>query len=141
MPNEEEEYLAKQKAGKDVFESQKYLARKFYDYATDKETYNFTKEVFHENVEQDIKIFISFVINQTIDFNYDGEIKGWEYSWTFPKALLFTITIMTTIGKQFIFFNEMGVCSLFDGFQSLGYTLKRAPKVVLKALRAMTARI
>jgi hypothetical protein len=30
--------------------------------------------------------------------NYDGEVEGWDYEWTFPNVLLFTITVMTTIG-------------------------------------------
>ena len=51
----------------------------------------------------DINLFISYVINATQNHNYDGEIEGWEYFWhpnQFPKALLFTITIMTTIGNK-----------------------------------------
>ena len=51
----------------------------------------------------DINLFISYVINATKDHGYDGEIEGWEYFWhpnQFPKALLFTITIMTTIGNK-----------------------------------------
>ena len=56
---------------------------------------------FNDKVEDDLKLFISYVINATLDYNYDGEIEGWDFFWhqdQFPKALLFTITIMTTIG-------------------------------------------
>ena len=56
---------------------------------------------FNDKVEDDLKLFISYIINATVDYDYDGEIEGWEYFWhpdEFPKALLFTITIMTTIG-------------------------------------------
>ena len=57
---------------------------------------------FANKTEEDINLYISYVINATRDFNYDGEIEGWDYFWhpkEFPKALLFTITIMTTIGR------------------------------------------
>ena len=61
---------------------------------------------FANKTEEDINLYISYVINATRDFNYDGEIEGWDYFWhpkEFPKALLFTITIMTTIGRIDIF--------------------------------------
>ena len=63
---------------------------------------------FANKTEEDINLYISYVINATRDFNYDGEIEGWDYFWhpkEFPKALLFTITIMTTIGRIEIFSN------------------------------------
>ena len=63
---------------------------------------------FANKTEEDINLYISYVINATIDFNYDGEIEGWDYFWhpkEFPKALLFTITIMTTIGRIVIISN------------------------------------
>ena len=58
---------------------------------------------FADKVEIDLNLFISYVINATQEYQYDGEIEGWTYFWhpnEFPKALLFTITIMTTIGKN-----------------------------------------
>ena len=61
---------------------------------------------FANKTEEDINLYISYVINATRDFSYDGEIEGWDYFWhpkEFPKALLFTITIMTTIGMIDIF--------------------------------------
>ena len=39
-----------------------------------------------------------FVVGYVYNFDYDGT-DDWVYSWTFPKALLFTLTIMTTIGE------------------------------------------
>jgi hypothetical protein len=41
----------------------------------------------------------NFVIQYYNDYNYDTT-DDWTYAWTFPKALLFTITIMTTIGEK-----------------------------------------
>ena len=66
--------------------------------------YVFVDLRFAEKVEEDLNLFISYVINATVDYGYDGEIEGWDFFWhqdQFPKALLFTITIMTTIGIYF----------------------------------------
>ena len=70
----------------------------FWSYVHDEDKFNFTYQKFEEKVEDDLRMLTSFVINATRDYGYDGQIEGWEYDWTFPKALLFTITIMTTIG-------------------------------------------
>ena len=40
----------------------------------------------------------SFIVKSIEDVQYDGNINTWDYDWSFQKALLFTITIMTTIG-------------------------------------------
>ena len=30
--------------------------------------------------------------------NYDGTVDGWTWDWTYANALLFTLSIMTTVG-------------------------------------------
>lgn len=48
---------------------------------------------------QDLETLKNFVIQYNSDYGYDGT-EDWDYSWTFAKSLLFTVTIMTTIGKK-----------------------------------------
>ena len=54
---------------------------------------------FSDRVATDLETFIEFTLNATTEFQYDGEIEGWEYSWTFSNSLLFTVSIMTMIGN------------------------------------------
>ena len=46
---------------------------------------------------------VRYIVKSIKEVNYDGDINTWDYDWTFQKALLFTITIMTTIGYGHIF--------------------------------------
>jgi hypothetical protein len=38
------------------------------------------------------------IVNAIGNNNYDGTVDGWEYDWSFQNTLLFTITIMSTVG-------------------------------------------
>lgn len=49
-----------------------------------------------------------FIISAVESYKYDGTVDDWQYDWTYPKALLFTITIMTTIGWVCMY-----VCTLY----------------------------
>ena len=49
-------------------------------------------------VEEDLHALVVKIVDAAGSVDYDGEVDTWSYSWTFPNALLFTITIMTTIG-------------------------------------------
>jgi len=103
---DEKLYADKQDAARQVRDAQLYLVNIFWEYATNIDRFNYTEEAFNNKTEDDLKLFISYVINATRDYKYDGEIEGWEFFWhqdQFPKALLFTITIMTTIGYGHIY--------------------------------------
>ena len=97
--NEMKLYAEKQDAARRVDDAANYLGGTFWNYVYDKDRYNFTQDKFVNESERDIRTFVQFVVNATRDYSYDGSVDGWEKSWTFPKALLFTITIMATIGK------------------------------------------
>ena len=46
----------------------------------------------------DLDTLKKFIISYHHEYGYDGT-EDWEYDWTFAKAFLFTVTIMTTIGE------------------------------------------
>ena len=97
-PSEELRYEAKQHIAKKVDAAAYYLGETFWNYVHDEDRYNFTYDGFVNQTEVDLRTFVQYVVNATKEFNYDGAVEGWEYDWTFPKALLFTITIMALIG-------------------------------------------
>ena len=45
-----------------------------------------------------LKVMETQIINAVKEHRYDGHVKGWTYDWTFAKALLFTSSIITTLG-------------------------------------------
>ena len=101
LPNEEESFQEKLNKTVDVDNSINYLKSIFYHYATNVDRYNFTRDQYRDQVYADLDTFKKFVVAYYNDYNYDMT-DTWDYDWTFPKALLFTITIMTTVGTYYI---------------------------------------
>jgi len=97
LPAEELRYEEKINKTKDVDASIDYLKNIFYFYATNVDRYNYTREQYIGAVYSDLDTLKKFVVTYYNDYNYDMT-DDWEYDWDFPKAWLFTITIMTTVG-------------------------------------------
>ena len=103
-PNEEKQYDLKKVKTQEVHDAVAYLKTTFWQYATNEDRFNYTKEEFFEAVSEDLATLKLFVVEYANTYGVDtidGTSINWDDSWTFPKSLLFTITIMTTIGKSF----------------------------------------
>ncbi|XP_040569993.1 TWiK family of potassium channels protein 7-like [Lepeophtheirus salmonis] len=88
-------YKEKQEFGAKVEESLSYMSIVFYDYALKK---NMSRDEFENKVDGELRDLISMILEGIEGKGYDGEVNGWEKDWTFSKSLLFTISIMTSIG-------------------------------------------
>ena len=97
LPKEELMRALKMEKSKEVEEAVDYLSSTFWNYATDEYRYNYTIEEFRAATGEDLATLKTFVLGYADDYGYDGS-DTWDYDWTFPKSLLFTITIITTIG-------------------------------------------
>ena len=105
-PNEEKQKNLKVDKTAEVHDAVAYLKTTFWQYATNEDRFNYTKDEFFEAVSEDLATLKLFVVEYANTYGVDS-IDGtvnWDWSWTFPKSLLFTITIMTTIGKRYICF-------------------------------------
>ncbi|XP_066975186.1 TWiK family of potassium channels protein 7-like [Macrobrachium rosenbergii] len=94
LPYEERLYEIKRTEAEAINNTINYMANLFW-YYQDK---NWTYYDFNETVYKDLKRMEDYIIRAVKTTRYDGEVKGWNYAWTIPNSLLFTMTIMSTIG-------------------------------------------
>merc|ERR1712079_148199 len=99
VPFEEEAYLAKQNEAKAIIAATDYLANSFWDKIHNPNPEKRLNETaYYDKVSADLHSLAAQIVSAAENHNYDGEVEGWSKDWFFPNALLFTITIMTTIG-------------------------------------------
>nr|XP_053643041.1 TWiK family of potassium channels protein 7-like [Cherax quadricarinatus] len=95
LPNEMVRYQAKQMKAVEVNQTLNYVTDLFWYY----QGMNWTNfKTYNDTMYRELKKLELYIISCVNNYGYDGTVTGWVYSWTFPKALLLTITIMTTIG-------------------------------------------
>jgi len=97
---EEREELArldKESATLAVDDAVRYLKSAFWQYGTNEAKYNFTRLEFKEAVTADLNALKRFVITANSESGYDTT-NEFTRDFTFDMSVLFTITIMTTVG-------------------------------------------
>ncbi|KAF0312805.1 Potassium channel subfamily K member 4 [Amphibalanus amphitrite] len=99
LPNEEHRYLVKRLRAKDIDDTMGYVARLFWF----EKHQNLTEKQWSKKMRITLKIMETQIINAVSEHHYDGHVQTWNYDWTFPKALLFTCSIVTTLGYGHIF--------------------------------------
>ncbi|CAG0923358.1 unnamed protein product, partial [Notodromas monacha] len=93
LPEEEKRYEIKKLVAHDVDDSIQFLSEQFNYYYN----MNFTDSQVKSRIIADIKRLKKYIVSMVSKKKYNGEVQGWKYAWTFPRALLFAVNIITTI--------------------------------------------
>jgi len=92
-----DEKAVKEQKTENVNEAIRYLKTAFWSYGTNEAKYNYTREQFKASVLDDLKALKRFVLTAYDEAGYDTT-DDFEAAFTFEKTVLFTITIMSTVG-------------------------------------------
>ena len=98
-PLEMERFAAKTEAANEIFKMEEFMAGSYWDMIHHKYPEKRLNETqFEEKVNESLYTFIEKVVTANGEVSFDGNNDTWDKSWTFPNSLLFTVTIMTTVG-------------------------------------------
>ncbi|XP_054713290.1 TWiK family of potassium channels protein 7-like [Uloborus diversus] len=107
----------------DVNDSLVYLAALFY-YWRDK---GYSREEWNDKVYSELKTLDKFIVNMVRAVQYDGTMdeESWDREWAFGNSLLFSVTILTTIGYGHVAPNtQLGkICTILYALVGIPLTL------------------
>ena len=99
LPLEEERRKAKEEVAIEIIKMEEFLSGAFWEKIHHQYPEKRLNETaFMEKVGGDLQQYVTKIVDASGENNYDGEVETWDYDWTFPNALLFTVTIMSTVG-------------------------------------------
>ena len=99
LPLEEERRKAKEEVAIEIIKMEDFLSGAFWDLIHHQYPEKRLNETaFMDKVSGDLHQYVTKIVDASGENNYDGEVETWDYDWTFPNALLFTVTIMSTVG-------------------------------------------
>ena len=99
LPLEEQRFAAKREIAEEILGIEDFLSDAFWNLIHNKyEEKRYNQSAFEDKVEADVHAYIGKIVAAYDEHNYDGEVDTWSYDWTLPNAVLFTVTIMTTVG-------------------------------------------
>jgi len=94
---EELEKQAKLQKTDDVDKAIDYLKQSFWQYGTNEAKYNYTRDQFKLAVLDDLTALKRYILEAQAEAGYDGS-RDFERAFSFQSTVLFTITIMSTVG-------------------------------------------
>jgi len=122
---EEAARIAKEMKTKDVNDAIRYIKKTFWHYGTNEHRFNYTRSQFKQAVYTDLVMLKDYVLTANSDVGFDAT-DDFERDFTFESALLFTITIMTTVG-----YGHISPKTIDGKMFCIGYSLFGIPLLVI----------
>lgn len=124
-------FEAKHEAAIRINDSITYLTDAFWSSATGEDTgqapdwvmTKVSQAEFELKVEHDLHLLIKQILIEAKRFKYDGSLNNWDWEWTSARALLFTISVMTTVGYGDVVPTTISGFFFLIGFALLGIAL------------------
>ena len=98
-PLEMERFAAKTEVTNEIYKMEEFMAESYWNHIHHKYPEKRLNETaFEDKVNESLYTYVEKLVEASNDVGFDGSNDTWDKAWTFPNSLLFTVTIMTTVG-------------------------------------------